>query len=102
GAAAAVPGAAAYADDGVGAGSATGPGEAIIRLGLVRVGLERLTSGTSPPAAARAALQLLCKRLGATAGIILASREGRIGVARTTGSMPGAGPTPPTTSPHPL
>jgi len=86
----AVIGAGTYADDRVGAGSATGPGEAIIRLGLVRVGLERLTSGTSPPAAARAALQLLCKRLGATAGIILASREGRIGVARTTDSMPAA------------
>src|SRR5262249_60630972 len=89
----AVIGAGTYADDRVGAGSATGPGEAIIRLGLVRVALGRLSSGTSAPAAARAALQLLRRRLDATAGLILASPEGRIRVARTTGSMPAAGPT---------
>jgi beta-aspartyl-peptidase (threonine type) len=86
----AVIGAGTYADDRVGAGSATGPGEAIIRLGLVRVGLEQLASGANAAAAARAALDVLRERLGAAAGLILADPDGRIGVAHTTPSMPAA------------
>jgi len=84
----AVIGAGTYADDRVGAGSATGPGEAIIRLGLVRVGLERLASGASAAAAVRAAVDVLRERLGAAAGLILADAEGGIGVAQATPSMP--------------
>jgi len=45
----AVIGAGTYADDRLGAGSATGPGEAIIRLCLVRSALELVGRGLDPP-----------------------------------------------------
>jgi beta-aspartyl-peptidase (threonine type) len=84
----AVIGAGTYADDALGAASATGPGEAIIRVGLVRVALARLATGDAPEAAARAALAELQRRVGAEAGVILVDPAGRIGVAHTTPAMP--------------
>jgi beta-aspartyl-peptidase (threonine type) len=86
----AVIGAGTYADDLVGAGSATGPGEALIRVGLVRTALAALAAGADPPTAAREALATLAARVGATAGLILIDRQGRIGVAHTTAAMPAA------------
>ena len=84
----AIVGAGTYADDTLGAGSATGPGEAIIRLGLVRVGLGSLAGGGDVQAAADEALAELRRRLGAEAGLILVDARGRIGVAHTTPTMP--------------
>lgn len=86
----AVIGAGTYADDLVGAGSATGPGEAIIRVGLVRAGLAAIAAGADPTTAAEAALATLAARVGATAGLILVGADGRIGAARTTAAMPTA------------
>jgi beta-aspartyl-peptidase (threonine type) len=86
----AVIGAGTYADDLLGAGSATGPGEAIIRVGLVRVALAALAAGADPTAAGRDALAVLGARVGATAGIILVDPHGRIGLAHTTAAMPAA------------
>ena len=86
----AVIGAGTYADDASGAGSATGPGEAIIRLGLVRTALSLLAAGATPSSAARRALALLRRRVGADAGLILLDPRGRVGVAHTTASMPAA------------
>lgn len=86
----AVIGAGTYADDLVGAGSATGPGEAIIRVGLVRAGLAAIAGGADPTAAADAALETLAARVGATAGLILVDSAGRLGAARTTAAMPTA------------
>jgi beta-aspartyl-peptidase (threonine type) len=86
----AVIGAGTYADDRVGAGSATGPGESIIRLGLVHRALDLMAAGRPPAAAARAALDLLARRLGADAGLILLDPHGGIGVAHTTPAMPAA------------
>jgi beta-aspartyl-peptidase (threonine type) len=86
----AVLGAGTYADDLVGAGSATGPGEAIIRVGLVRVGLAAIADGADPTVAAEAALATLAMRVGATAGLILVDSQGRLGAARTTSAMPTA------------
>jgi beta-aspartyl-peptidase (threonine type) len=86
----AVIGAGTYADDVLGAGSATGPGEAIIRLGLVRVALGELARGTPADAAACGALAELERRLGAQAGLILIDPLGRIGIAHTTPAMPAA------------
>jgi len=83
-------GAGTYADDRVGAGSATGPGEAIIRLGLVHRALDLIAAGATPAAAARDALDLLARRLGAEAGLILLDPRGGIGVAHTTPAMPAA------------
>jgi beta-aspartyl-peptidase (threonine type) len=84
----AVIGAGTYADDALGAGSATGPGEAIIRAALVRSALELLRGGLDPGRAARIALDELDRRTGAAAGLILVDPRGRLGSAHTTQSMP--------------
>ena len=83
----AVIGAGTYADDRLGAGSATGPGEAIIRLCLVRSALELVGGGLDPSFAAGHALDELRQRTGALAGLILVDAEGRIGARWTTESM---------------
>jgi len=86
----AVIGAGTYADDLLGAGSATGPGEAIIRVGLVRTALDAIARGADTATAADEALAVLARRVGAHAGIILVDRRGLIGVAHTTPAMPTA------------
>src|SRR5262245_29483546 len=83
----AVIGAGTYADDAHGAASATGPGEAIIRAGLVRTALELLRRGTDPSRAAAAALETLRNRLGAAAGLLVIDPVGRVGAAHTTEAM---------------
>ncbi len=86
----AVIGAGTYADDALGATSATGPGEAIIRFGLARVALDLVLRGATAGDAARRALAMLKSRLGAAAGLILVAPDGSLGVAYTTTSMPAA------------
>jgi beta-aspartyl-peptidase (threonine type) len=86
----AVIGAGTYADDRLGAGSATGPGEAIIRVSLVRAALEDVARGTPPDVAAVTSLAMLERRLGTSAGLILIDARGNVGIARTTESMPAA------------
>jgi beta-aspartyl-peptidase (threonine type) len=83
----AVIGAGTYADDRLGAVSATGPGEAIIRLGLARVALAHLAGGDASDAA-RKALADLETRTGTRAGLILIAPDGTPGVAHTTAAMP--------------
>ena len=86
----AVIGAGTYADDRLGAGSATGPGEAIIRLCLVRSALELTGRGLDPAWVAQHALVELERRLGAAAGLILVDVAGRVGIAHTTEAMAAA------------
>jgi beta-aspartyl-peptidase (threonine type) len=86
----AVIGAGTYADDRVGAVSATGPGEAIIRIGLARLTLEHVADGMTPQDAAARALAELGARTGATAGLIVITPAGISGVACTTPAMPTA------------
>ena len=88
----AVIGAGTYADDRLGAGSATGPGEAIIRLCLVRSALELVGRGRGrdPAWVAQHALAELQRRLGAAAGLVLVDPAGRIGIAHTTEAMAAA------------
>ncbi len=86
----AVIGAGTYADDATGAVSATGPGEAIIRLGLARVALAHVAAGMTPADASARALALLHERTGAEAGLIAVARDGTPGVAFTTAGMPAA------------
>jgi len=86
----AVIGAGTYADDESGAVSATGPGEAIIRLGLARVALDVLRRGASPEEAADEALSRLRQRLGETAGLVVVDPTGGLGIAHTTIGMPAA------------
>jgi beta-aspartyl-peptidase (threonine type) len=83
----AVIGAGTYADDALGAGSATGPGEAIIRGVLVRAALGLVGGGHDPAWAAEHALALLDRRVGAAAGLILVDATGRVGAAHTTAAM---------------
>ena len=86
----AVIGAGTYADDLLGAASATGPGEAIIRVGLVRTALEAIARGADAATAARDALDVLERRVGARAGLVLVDRLGRVAAVHTTATMPTA------------
>jgi beta-aspartyl-peptidase (threonine type) len=86
----AVIGAGTYADDTLGAGSATGPGEAIIRGTLVRDALALVGRGLDPAWVAQHALGELERRTGAAAGLILIDARGRIGLAHTTEAMAAA------------
>jgi beta-aspartyl-peptidase (threonine type) len=86
----ALVGAGTYADDRLGAGSATGPGEAIIRVVLVRGALELVGRGLDPAWVAQHALATLDRRLGAAAGVILVDAAGRIGLAHTSEAMAAA------------
>jgi beta-aspartyl-peptidase (threonine type) len=86
----AVIGAGTYADDRIGAVSATGPGEAIIRLGLARLTLAHVADGMTPQDAAARAVAELAARTGAAAGLIVLTPAGVAGVACTTPAMPTA------------
>jgi beta-aspartyl-peptidase (threonine type) len=86
----AVIGAGTYADDLLGAGSATGPGEAIIRVCLVRTALDLVGRALDPAWVAQHTLDELARRLGATAGLILVDPAGRLGIAHTTEAMAAA------------
>jgi beta-aspartyl-peptidase (threonine type) len=82
-----IVGAGTYAEDGAGAASATGIGEAIIRVCLTKTTCEWLRQGMSPEAAARAAVLLLEERGRGQGGLVLVDARGRYGLARTTSSM---------------
>ncbi len=82
-----LPGAGTYADSEAGACSATGAGEAIIRLVLAKSTADALRAGSLPEQAVRAAIHALGTRVGGTGGIIVVDRAGRLGLARNTASM---------------
>jgi beta-aspartyl-peptidase (threonine type) len=81
-------GAGTYADDRSGAASATGAGEAIMRVTLCARVVASLGSGLDAQAAAGEALAMLGERTGSTAGLIVVSSRGQLGLARSTASMP--------------
>ena len=82
-----VVGAGTYADDGAGAGSATGIGEAIMRVCMTKSAIESMRAGATPEGSARAAADLLAGRGRGSGGIILLDARGRWGFARTTSTM---------------
>jgi beta-aspartyl-peptidase (threonine type) len=82
-----LPGAGTYADRDAGACSATGAGEAIIRVVMAKSTTDALRAGTLPEQAARAAIAGLADRVGGTGGVIVIDRAGRLGLARSTASM---------------
>lgn len=82
-----VIGAGTCADDGLGAASATGEGEAILRLGLGRHALGLLADGRDPAVAAPAAIAALERRTGGRGGLILVDPLGRIGAACNAPAM---------------
>ncbi len=83
----AIIGAGTYADDRCGAASATGHGEAIIRVVLAKSVLESLADGRDPEDAAREGVNTLAQRTGSTAGIILVDPFGRLGYFCNTEHM---------------
>ena len=83
----AVIGAGTYADDSLGAGSATGDGEAIIRTTLTKTAVELLRDGRDPTQVAQSVIALLHKRTQGEAGVVLLDALGRVGYAYNTPAM---------------
>jgi beta-aspartyl-peptidase (threonine type) len=83
----AIIGAGTYADDVLGAASATGKGESIIRTTLTRTVVGWLRDGRAPQWAATQAIAFLEKRTHSEAGIILIDALGRIGYAHNAPAM---------------
>lgn len=73
--------------DARGAASATGNGEAIIRVVLTARAVDALEPGTDPAATAAAALARMQALTGETGGLILLDVAGRAGAAHTTPFM---------------
>jgi beta-aspartyl-peptidase (threonine type) len=83
----AIIGAGTYADDALGAASATGHGEAIIRAALASSVVEALRGGSDPEGVARCGIRDLGHRLSSVAGIIVVDPLGRLGYAHNTERM---------------
>jgi beta-aspartyl-peptidase (threonine type) len=80
-------GAGTYADDEGGACSATGHGEAMMRVCLAKTASDWMRDGAHPEDAARAVIRMLARRARGTGGVILVDRDGRLGLARNTRTM---------------
>jgi beta-aspartyl-peptidase (threonine type) len=75
-----------YADNLLGAASATGLGEAILKITMARYCCDRLPGGASE--AACSAVRELTARTGGTAGIIAVRPDGQVGIDFNTKTMP--------------
>jgi L-asparaginase / beta-aspartyl-peptidase len=80
-------GAGTYADNDGGACSATGLGEAIMRISLAKSASDFMRLGVDPEEAARAMVRRLGLRVRGTGGAILVDRQGRLGLARNAAEM---------------
>jgi L-asparaginase / beta-aspartyl-peptidase len=76
-----------YADDRGGAASATGSGEAIMRVTMSRVCVDVMRQGATAARAAWLAVDELAQVTGDTGGIICCDHEGRVGAALCTPTM---------------
>lgn len=72
-------GSGAYADDLVGAASATGWGERIMSVVLAKSALDSLETAKDPMTACKIGIQMLAERVEGYGGIIMVSRDGRVG-----------------------
>lgn len=79
-------GAGTYADDGGGAASATGHGEAIIRVVMTRVVVDRLRAGAGAQQAADEGIREL-ERVRGEGGVITVDRSGKVGFSFNTQRM---------------
>ncbi len=77
----------AYADDCSAAASATGDGEALMRILATGAVCARVAEGRSPQEAAEGVLALLAERTGGCGGLIVLDPRGRYGIAHTTPHM---------------
>ena len=73
-----------YADNLTGAASATGAGEALMRIVTSKTACDLIAAGKSAQEAADAVIRLLHERVYGYGGIILIDREGRVGLAHNT------------------
>lgn len=80
-------GAGTYAADGAGAASATGIGEAIMRVCLTKAAVDALRSGKPASEVAREVVGLLTSPGRGSGGLILVDAQGRFAQARTTETM---------------
>jgi len=76
-----------YADNATGAISATGYGEAIMKVVLAKAVSDMLAAGVEPQAAADKALALLTERTEGKGGLIVVDGSARVGFAFTTSHM---------------
>ena len=83
-------GAGTYADDEAGAASATGHGEAIMRVVMAKYAVDRMRAGARPAQAARDAVAELGRRTGDEGGIILIGRDGSCARHASSPRMPWA------------
>ncbi len=77
----------AYADDRSAAASATGDGEALMRVLATGAVCARVAEGKGPQEAAEGVLALLAERTGGCGGLIVLDPRGRYGIAHTTPHM---------------
>lgn len=82
-----VMGAGAYAND-IGAASATGYGEHIMRVVLSRMTVLNMENGRSPIEAAEMGMKLFQDKTGSEAGIITANSQGAFGYSTNAKAMP--------------
>jgi beta-aspartyl-peptidase (threonine type) len=85
-----IAGAGGYADNATGAVSATGDGEAFMKLVLSKHVCDQIAAGSTAQAACDEAIRLLGARLRAAGGLIAIDRAGRVGVSFNTLAMPWA------------
>ena len=78
----------AYADNETAAATATGDGEALMKLVISKHVCDAIGRGDTPQAACKAAVELLGRRLQAMGGLIALDQHGRIGVSFNAESMP--------------
>ena len=81
-------GAGGYADNWTAAVSATGQGEAIMKVVLSKRVCDLVSAGLSAQAACETAVRLLEERVGGECGLIAIDARGQIGMARNTRAMP--------------
>ncbi|MFN8567911.1 MAG: isoaspartyl peptidase/L-asparaginase [Kouleothrix sp.] len=80
-------GAGLYADTTTGACSTTGWGESIMKVLLAKTATDLIGAGHEPMAAARAAIDVLARRVGGLGGCILLDAQGRVGFSFNTPRM---------------
>ncbi len=81
-------GSGAYADNWTAAASATGHGEALMKILISKRVCDFVADGLSTQRACEAAIDVLTERVNGRGGIIAVDRRGRIGIAFNTAAMP--------------
>ncbi|MEK7793875.1 MAG: isoaspartyl peptidase/L-asparaginase [Candidatus Hydrogenedentota bacterium] len=77
----------ALAENGVGAASATGHGESLMKIMMARTTLDFMREGRSAQEAADSAVQRLAEKTGERGGVICIDASGRVGFAFNTTHM---------------